>query len=199
MKKTVILTAVGLLLFCGLPLFSQDQFELGIGFTPIVSEDKGYAAEEEREFDAMLGFHGAYAWWGIFYASWDAIAVPPPTVFEWTGYPGRAGFLNLFGGGIRLLFGPFALYSTVGINNLYVYRQNEDNLDLNTGFGANLRLGAGLRFGMWGANISGTVVFPGFADIVELFKDLADDRTRGRAVKTLRNNVVPSLNFVLYL
>jgi hypothetical protein len=75
----------------------------------------------------------------------------------------------------------------------------EDELDLNTSFGANLRLGAGLKFGMWGVNLSGTAVFPGFGDIVELFKDLAGERTRDRALKQLMSQIVPSLNVYLYL
>jgi hypothetical protein len=197
MKKIVILTAVGLLFISTLPLFAQNSFELGISFTPILSEDKGYESEEGKELNAMLGFHAAYSWL-IFYGAWDSLAVPPPTILSWTGYANRAGFLNLFGVGIRLLLGPFALYSTIGVNTLYVYKQDELE-DLNSDFGANLRIGAGLKFGIWGVNASGTAVFPAFDDIVNLFKDLADPQLRDWAIDKLMSRIVPSINLFLYL
>ena len=190
MKKLTILIVIAVMITIAVPVFSADQWELGISVTPLPGASQG-------DDNATPGFHFGYQWWYIGYASWDAIVLPPWVIQGWTGYM-RPGFLNLFDVGLQLNIGPFIGYSEVGINYLYLYKQAEDNIDAG-GAGANLRLGAGIKMDWWGINISGTAVFPSFGNMVDTLKGLASKKTSKLAVKTIMKQLVPSINLVLYL
>ena len=156
--------------------------------------------------DTITGFHVGYAW-TILYGSWDALAMPAQFISNMTGDwdaannvyvdgPYAPGFLNLFDVGIRLIIQPFVLYTEVGTNKIYVYK----NLGGGGDFGANLRLGAGLRFGFWGVSLSGTAVFSSFQQLTQTVKGVfaQDTAIQNQAISAIGQNLVPSLNFTLY-
>jgi hypothetical protein len=153
------------------------------------------------ETDMVTGFHVGYNW-GVLYLSWEALAMPAGFVSSQTGYwdgdvyyagPYAPGFLNLYDVGLLITLRPFILYAEVGTNNLYVYH----NLAGGT-FGANLRLGAGLRFGFWGVNLSGTAVFGDFKTLTDTLTKLASPETSNEAISAITERLVPSINLTFY-
>jgi hypothetical protein len=191
MRKVVLAAAVLLLIFAA-PAFAN-ELELGLSWTPLPGADKN---AEEGQLDSITGFHIAYNWWSIMYASWDSLVMPPFIIQDWTGYR-RPGFLNLYDVGIRIVLGPVVGYATLGMNNVYVYKQKE-LAGLENNFGANLRLGAGLKFNWWGINLSGTAVFPSFQYMVNTLKGLAAKSTSDVALSKIGDALVPSINVTFY-
>ena len=189
MRKKVLLVAL-LVLAMTAPAFAD--LELGVSWTPIPAED----ASSEEEFESITGFHLGYQWWGIFYATWDSLVMPPRIMYGLTDKK-RPGFLNMFDAGIRLRLGPIIMYTTAGINHVYLYKQDQiGNYDPD--LGVNLRAGAGLKFGWWGANVSGTAVFADFEQMTQRLAALADERTAEIAAEKLLENLIPSINVTLY-
>jgi hypothetical protein len=121
--------------------------------------------------------------------------VPPPIIFEWTRYD-RPGYLNLYDAGVRFSIGPVIAYAEIGLNSIYVYKQ--ETVGFNPNFGANLRLGVGARFGWIGVNVSGTSVFPSFDYMVGTLKGLVSETTRKTSLGEIRDTLVPSLNVTMY-
>ncbi len=191
MRKAVFIFGIGLLLGASVPGFS-DTLDLGLSWTPVA--DKSIAAQEE--LDAIRGFHIGYALWDFVYFSWDALVIPPSIIEGWTGFY-RPGFLNLYDGGIQLYFKPFFFYSEIGLNNVYVYKQGSNQV-LQNNFGANLRLGLGLRWDWIGVNLSGTAVFHSFSSLTSTLAELANRDSRDRALQKIGDAIVPSFNFALY-
>jgi hypothetical protein len=131
----------------------------------------------------------------ILYASWDALVVPPTIIEEWTGRF-RPGYLNLYDAGLRFSIGPVIAYAEIGLNSVYVYKQDSIGFDPN--FGANLRLGVGARFGWVGVNVSGTSVFPSFDYMIGTLKGLVSDTYRKDSLEKIKDTLVPSLNVTMY-
>jgi len=198
MKKLFVPLAAVLLLALAVPAFAE--VELGLSATPVPGGQSNVGGTE-----FITGFHVGYAW-SILYFSWDALAMPASIVENMTGgwdevqqiyVPGLyvPGFLNLFDGGLRIILQPFLIYATVGTNNLYVYK-NQGGGE----FGANLRLGAGLRFNTWGINLSGTAAFGSFKQMTDTLKKLAaqDTRIQNEGLKAITDILIPSINFTFY-
>ena len=197
MKRLLIPLLVLCLVALAVPAFAQ--VELGISYTPV----PGGQGSNTNQVDSITGFHVAYRW-TVLYLSWDSLAMPASLIENMTGYwdptqnvyvsgPYLPGFLNLYDAGFEFMLRPFLLYAEVGANNIYVY-QNQGG----GSFGANLRLGAGLRFGWWGLNLAGTAVFPSFTTLTDTLKKLASSETSNAALKTIGDNLVPSLNLTFY-
>jgi hypothetical protein len=154
MSKLLLLTGAILLIF-GLPLFADEELELGMSFTPIgllfgddasadgpdpADQGDDYYYEESDLLDEwLISFHAGYNW-GILYATLDAIVFPPflmekitsedeynEDTQQWESKPGfdRPGFFNLIDVGIKFSLGDIILYGETGINVLYIYKQNE--------------------------------------------------------------------------
>jgi hypothetical protein len=191
MRKSVLITALlVLVLAVATPVFAE--IELGISGT----FDPGQASDPDKELDIIPGFHVGYSW-AIFYASWDAMVLPPGLVNEFTGFQ-RPGFLNLIDAGIRLRIGPIVTYATVGTNNIYVYGQSELG-DFNPEFGANIRVGLGLTFGFWGVNLSGTTVFSSFDRLARTLQAFGGTPAEQQAaLDTILDGLIPALNLTLY-
>jgi hypothetical protein len=197
MKKLLVPLAVMLLLALAPAAFAE--LELGMSWTPINDPN----ALTDNAMQNIPGFHVGYGWF-ILYGSWDSLAMPAfwveqaaaytdPTNGAVTPGPSVPAFLNLYDVGVRLTLQPLEVYATVGTNNLKVY-----NDTTNYGFGANIRLGAGLKFGFWGVNISGTNVYGSVDDMVAVLKALGADKTRDWALKQITDGLVPSLNLTFY-
>lgn len=198
MKKLVVPLAVMLLLALAVPA-AFAELELGMSWTPIQDPN----ALTTNAMQNVPGFHVGYGWF-ILYAAWDSLAMPSfwvqqaaaytdPATGVYTLGPSVPAFLNLYDIGIRLILRPLEIYATVGTNNLRVYNDTHDY-----GFGANVRLGAGLKFGWWGITISGTNVYGSWADLTAAVTGLASDQNRSWAVDQIVNGLVPSLNLTFY-
>jgi len=200
MKKLLAPLAVLLLLALAVPA-AFAEVELGMSWTPF--NNPNAPATDPSKNDSITGFHVAYSWF-ILYGSWDALAMPAFWVEQATSYVdpvtetyypgfGVPGFLNLYDVGVRFYLRPLIVYAEAGINSLYVYGgQTFDRV------GANLRLGAGARFGFWGLNLSGTAVFASTEDLGAVLKALGAEQTRSWAVKQISDGLVPSLNLTFY-
>jgi len=198
MKRLLIPLFAVCLIALAVPAFAQ--VELGLSWTPV----QGVANAAGGNMESATGFHVGYTVWHVVFLSWDSIVMPPAFITNATGYwdsrnnvyvdgPYLPGFLNLYDVGLQFVLKPFLLYTEVGLNNLYVY-QNSGGGD----FGANLRLGAGLKFGWWGLNVSGTAVFPDFTTMTETLKKLVSSETRNEAISTITGLLVPSVNLTVY-
>lgn len=193
MRRNVLLGLLLVVLVATPQLFAEDNLEVGASFVPTSSP------EDEEPLEFIWGSHLGYRFWGIFYAGWDALVVPPHIIQDWTPFY-RPGFLNLFDAGLRLDIGPIIGYATLGVNNLYVYRQDEDNLTFNDDLGANLRLGVGLKFNhAWGVSLQGRSIFPSMDDLIYTLRGLGDPEARPFVVRRIRDGLIPALVVTLYL
>jgi hypothetical protein len=189
MKKLLLPLAIALLLALAVPAAFADA-ELGIGVTP--------TGGSSGAGDALTSFHVGYSW-TILYFSWDAYAMPDYWVYNATTYvdPNSGytvngynvpGFMNLFDVGLKLTLQPFVAYAEVGVNYLYLRGgQTYPNV------GVNARLGAGLRFGWWGVDVSGTQVFASWSDLTAAFAAAANSNTA-----PLLEGLLPTINFTIY-
>ena len=191
MRKAAFLLTALLLLFMTVQAYS-DEIELGLSWTPVMDD----AVSADDEVDSIRGFHLGYVMWGFVYFSWDALVMPPSIIQNWTGFY-RPGFLNLYDVGVTFYFKPFTFYGELGLNNVYVYRQGS-NQALKNNFGANLRIGGGLKWDWIGVNLSGTAVFHSFESMAATLAELVRSDSSDRAAEKIGNAIVPSLNVVLY-
>ena len=180
------------------PGATADHWEVGMSGTPISNPEK-------NTWDALVGFHFAYAWNNL-YISWDSIAVPEYLVQAWTGgYFDSSGdyvvgydvpgFLNLWDVGLRLIHRPLVGIVEVGVNSLYVYQQGL----LAGGLGANIRLGAGLKFGFWGFSLTETSVYQSWDDLTTVIGGLFSSDNRASSWNRITQSFVSSFQFTFYI
>ena len=212
MKRSIIIAAV-LVVFAVIPV-AADEFELGISATPIFpAEDITGSFGPETNAEMAPGFQFGYRFFGLLYADWHGIILPPQLIERMTGFYDaeanvdkvgifRPGFLNTWNVGGKINIGPFVGFGTIGVNTIYVYRQSDliaERQEFNRNFGANFRFGVGLRGDDFGVNFSLMGVFP---DLDTMFSDLAvifgDDPVRAEAASN-RIPWFPSLTAIWYL
>jgi len=204
MRKLIV--ALLMIAVLAIPAFSIG-WEVGMHATVVPNGQESGA--NSGGVDPIFGFHLGISPIAILYASVDSLMLPPYMIQGMTGYQDattqvwvqgyyRPGFLNMFDAGFRLLLGPIAIHATVGVNSIYVYKQAELPAGTGGNWGANLRLGAGLKFGFWGVSLTGTAIFPSFANMFEVFKQLGSDQNRQWALDQIVNGLVPSLMATLY-
>jgi hypothetical protein len=195
--KTFVVLMVVLAGFT-LPAFAD--WELGLSWTPVPNA----LTDGGSRIDYIPGFHAGYAA-SIFYGSWDVLSVPDFVVEDWTGYSDvetghftagyyESGYLNLLDAGIRLNVKPFIGFAEAGINSLFIHGQGF----IPGGFGANLRLGLGVKFGWWGITLTGTSVFASWRDLVDTVHALGSSETHSRAWDAIQSSLVPSILFNWY-
>jgi hypothetical protein len=194
MRKTVLAVAVvTLLLMISAPAYSN-EFELGLSWMPVPTDEN----QTEDTVDSITGFHIGYVMLNFLYASWDALVMPPSIISDWTGLY-RPGFLNLYDAGIRIQIKPVVVTVGLGLNSVYVYDEgNTQFLEDSKSLGANLRVGAGVRFDWWGVSLTGTAVFPTFDYMVETLKGLVADSTREYAAEKIVDALLPAIALTLY-
>jgi len=192
MKKLLVPLAVILLLALAVPAAFAEA-ELGIGLTP-----GQIAGNTDPNADPLLNFHIGWSW-NILYFSWDAYAMPDYWTYSNTTYvdpnygdiiPGYLvpSFLNMFDVGVKIVLRPFIGYAEVGPNFLYL-RGGQSYGKV----GVNVRLGAGVKFGWWGINLSGTQVFASWYDLRAAFKQAGYGDW-----SYITQGMTPTLNFTLY-
>jgi hypothetical protein len=217
MKKKAFMLIVGLLLLSlAAPLWSG-ELELGVSLFPIdwgnnPNEGTMITEADESFINSWLfGFHMGYAW-GLFYTSWDSFVLPPhiirdiATVVEndiivREGFY-RPGFVNYFDFGLRLvLLNTLVGFAELGVNTLYIYKQDQLAEEDQPGtFGANLRLGAGLRVNDWlGIDLTGTALFPSFGKMLEVLGDLSSDDDAVQEAALSQIKLFPTVMLVWYL
>ena len=199
MRKLCFGVFVLLLILAVAPAYSE--FDVGLSWTPIIGDDT--SRSDEGGVDSIVGFHIGYNPWFILYVSWDSLIMPNSVISGMTGYYDEydswvegyyaPGFLNLYDFGIRLVLEPFIGTVQIGTNNIYVYQEG-----IIGGFGANLKVGLGLKFNWWGVMLTGTSVFPSMDKLFRTFQALGNDSTRQWAVQELTSGFVPSIVASIY-
>jgi hypothetical protein len=194
MKKTCALFFLLLLIGLATPAFAD--WELGVSVTPLPEGSSGE--------DSMSGFHAAYGW-SLLYASLDVFAVPGASLPMWApssaaSSPMRAphdsisGYLGLFDVGVRVVLKPFIGFAELGVNGFY----NDSHGFLPGGFGSNLRVGAGIRFGWWGVSVTGTSLFASLKDLEDTLGAFGNPATRADAWDDVVGRMVASIQFTFY-
>lgn len=207
-RKTALVVA--LLLLLGGSAWAE--LELGLGIAPPIGDVPAQAQTGSFFTDATKVLHAGLSFWWLFYAGYDGLILPPYSVQQLTsgidtgtgqvtdGYF-RPGFLNTFNVGIRPRIGPISIMASVGINQLYVYRQDADGL-ASPPLGVNVKAGAGLRFAKW-IGLSATVmsVFGDVKEMTDTFNALggSDPFLAKQAEDKLLNNLFPVITLNLYL
>jgi hypothetical protein len=191
------------------------DIELGAGISPPLAElPEGMPEDAAGPLgNLMVSFHGGLSFWWLFYGSADSYILPPFVVRNMTTTVDAGGFvkdgqfrpgmLNLFNVGIRPKIGPLAVSATVGINSLYLYKQEElaaGAFDATLGF--NMRLGVYLFLNKAMAlNVSGFTVFSSSESLISTMKAIAgeDAFLREAAIDYVLGNLYPTISFVLNL
>lgn len=208
MSQKAVTVALALILLCA-PVWAE--IELGLGLAPSLIDTEGRPEEENVLGDFSLSLHAGYSLMWLLYASADSLILPPSLVQSFTSKLDENGFvregiyrpgmLNLFNVGIRPSFGPVAVMATAGINQLYIYKQDElpDDYEAPT-LGVNLRLGAYLFITKnLALTATGTSVFAGFDALISFFKAVAgtDAYLRKQSIEYLMNNLYPTIGLTL--
>jgi hypothetical protein len=210
-KAKILAIATILIVLMVFPVFA-DELELGMSLTPIatIGEDNPDPTAEDGII-IQPGFHIGYRFAWIGFVSWDSYVMPPelitlmtatydPVTEKNTLGPFRPGFLNTWNIGGKLVLGPLVGYSTIGVNNIYVYKQDEfPDENFNASFGANWKIGAGLKFGDWGINLDLMALFPSVSTMFAELEALGSDDPAISAAAEERIQWIPSLVATLYL
>lgn len=190
------------------------EFELGFGIAPPLSETDQTTEYQGFFYTNTAILHAGYSFAWLFYASVDAMILPPAAVSGLTGYLDpvtgtyrngvfRPGILNLIDVGIRPRIGGLMLMVSTGINSLYVYNQEELSADqtFNPSLGVNLRAGVGLKLGKHlGVMVSATTVFNDFDSMIGTLQALgAGGDTAALAQDRLLSNLYPAAVVSLHL
>lgn len=205
MKRVAVIL---ILLAClAAPAFAGD-WEFGAGAFPM----SGSSESSDMEFGYV--FHAAWTP-AIFVVGIDAFAVPPAGIEAMTGsvivddqgnvigyQPGysRPGFVNAIDAGLQIeLFGLMASLQ-VGVNNIYVYKQDELGARGNMDYGANLKLALGLKLaGAIRLDIMAVSIQSSFEDVISIFKGMASESTRALAMQKFTKQIVPAVLLVIDL
>jgi hypothetical protein len=191
MKKILLPLAALLLLALATPAFAE--WDLGVSWLPLGKD----VAVAKSEYNFIPGFHVGYGFWYIGYATWDAYAMPNWMIWNITNYYFAPGFLNLWDVGLRLQLGPVVGFGEIGINNVYVYQTGLVGAD---GIGANIRLGAGLKFDWWGITMTGTNVYGSFNEAASNIGGLfsGDANVRTASVNRITNGLLWDVGVTFY-
>ena len=214
MQKTKFLAIAVILLLAMILPVTADEFELGMSLTPIIAEedtdDPNYDPDNAQAL-VLPGFHLGYRFAWIGYVSWDSYVMPPEYITTMTATydpdtdtyqpgPFRPGFLNTWNIGGKLVLGPLVGYSTIGVNTIYVYKEAEYlDENFNKNFGANWKVGAGLKFGDWGINLDLMALFPSVSTMFDELEALSSDDQAISDAAAERIQWIPSLVATLYL
>lgn len=212
-KRGLIIAALFIFVLAS-PLFAN-SWELGVSLTPTAgNNDSEYdttSADSAAE-KLVPGFHVGYRFLGILYASWEAMVLPPEYVTDMTATfyetggeiyyqpgPFRPGFLNLWDVGLKLVLGPIVAHTELGVNNIYVYKQADLEERFESNFGANWRIGLGLKLDRWGVNLDATTIFPSWDSMIDDLNILFGDDSAASDQIADKIRWIPSLTFILYL
>jgi len=212
MQKGKLLTIAVILTLLILIPATANELELGMSLTPIGTEGEDNPDPEAEDTVLVLpGFHVGYRFAGIGFISWDSYVMPPELITLMTSVydsetdqntlgPFRPGFLNTWNIGAKLIIGPLVGYSTIGLNNIYVYKQAEyPDEEFNSSFGTNWKVGAGWKFGDWGINLDFMAIFSNADTMFSELDLLFTGNNEEQAAAKERIQFIPSLVATLYL
>ncbi len=211
MTKKLMLAAFLILAMAGTAF--TDELELGFGIAPPLF-NQSETPEESRGFfyDNTAVLHVGYSFAWLFYASYDALMLPPMAVRQLTTVYDydlqterfgilRPGILSLIDIGFRPRIGPVIFMLSAGLNNLYIYQQSdlmEDEV-FSPDLGVNLRSGLGFKFGKaLSIMASGTVVFNNFESMISTLEGLGDDSSRDEVLEDLLASLYPVISINLH-
>jgi len=192
MKKILLPLAAIALLAMATPAFAD--WEFGLSWTPT---SQGTVNGSATGLDSILGFHVGYGFWYVGYASWDALALPNFMTYNITGSYYVPSFLNMYDVGLRFILGPVVGFATLGVNNLWVYDVGVTGMD---GIGANIRVGAGLKFDWWGITLSGMNVYSSFGRAAQTVGGLfsGSEATRNSSLSAITDGLLWSAGVTFY-
>jgi hypothetical protein len=211
-KRIIALMAV--LLLASIPIFAE--IELGVGLTP-ATQDKGSTGTSNQSYDVWNdSFKTVHLGWrtlGVLYFSGDFMVVPPGVAKGMTSYYDsglntwvegiyRPAVISLYDVGLKLALKSLSFSAQVGINQFYLYKQDEIQNFNPPQIGANLKVAAGLRLVRFlGMEVGAISVQPSFKDAVDVVKGVFDKdaRTQKDAVDKLVKQIIPTIQIVLYL
>ena len=216
MTKKRILAALLILLLTGTAFA---EIELGFGIAPPLAESNDMSSSDDDAYTEGFWynntgiFHFGYSFAWLFYASADALILPPAAVQGMTGIydmatgtfrtgPFRPGILTLLDVGFRPRIGPIMIMAATGINTMYIYRQDELDEDFQSDLGVNLRVGLGYKLGkILSITASGTVVFNNFDTMVSTLDTLANGSASDQefAMDTIMSGLYPAVVISLHL
>ena len=211
MTKKLMLATFLILALAGTAF--TDELELGFGIAPPLNQEAMQGPSKGFFYDNTAVLHVGYSFAWLFYASYDALMLPPASVSNLTRVSDyeldivqsgiyRPGILCLIDVGFRPRIGPVIIMVSTGLNNLYIYDQ--ESLEANTEFqpdlGVNLRAGLGFKFGkMLSVMASGTVVFNNFDSMISSLEGLGDDNMRDIVIDDLLSKLYPVISINLHL
>lgn len=188
------------------------EIELGFGIAPPLASSDENVYYDGFFYNNTAILHAGYSFAWLFYASVDMMMMPPSAVSGITGYLDpetglytngifRPGVLSMIDIGIRPRIGGLMLMVSTGINNLYVYKQDEISDYYTPSLGVNLRAGVGLKLGKHlGLMVSATTVFSDFDTMIATLQALdADGETAQMAQEQILNNLFPAAVISLHL
>jgi len=211
MTKKLMLAAFLILALAGTAF--TDELELGFGIAPPLNQDDMQGPSKGFFYDNTAVLHVGYSFAWLFYASYDALMLPPASVRNLTTYNDyemntersgiyRPGILSLINIGFRPRIGPIIFMLSTGLNNLYIYQQSdlvEDEV-FSPDLGVNLRAGLGFKFGKaLSIMASGTVVFNNFDSMFSTLEGLGDVSSREMVLDDLLLNLYPVISINLHL
>jgi len=211
MMKRIAVCLLAFAVLAVLPVSAE--IEIGVGVTPPLLERPAGAEDSDNIFEkVMVSLHGGLSTAWLFYASVDAMLLPPyvlqsltttynPTTGAYSEGIYRPGFLTMLDVGIRPKIGPLALLATVGVNMLYAYKEEElPQGSYQPELGVNARVGAYLFLG---DNLAltgiGTVVFPDFDQLMVTAQALVgkNKTAQNQAIDRIMKNLVPTVGLVI--
>lgn len=214
MRKAFVLLTMCLVLVGTQGAFAE--IEIGAGVSPPLMEmPKDMPQEAAGPLgNTMISFHGGFSFWWLFYASADSYILPPFVVKNMTttfspelGYvvegQYRPGMLNLINVGFRPKIGPLAVTASVGVNNLYIYKQDElDQKVFKPSLGVNLRLGLYLFLNkVMAITATGTTVFQSPEGLIKTLEAIGGENQylREKAIDYVMGNLYPTIGLILNL
>jgi hypothetical protein len=210
MTKKLMLAAFLILALAGTAF--TDELELGFGIAPPLNQDDMQGPSKGFFYDNTAVLHVGYSFAWLFYASYDALMLPPASVLDMTTFYDyefqteragvlRPGILSLIDVGFRPRIGPVIIMVSTGINNLYIYKQDDlKEQGFEPDLGVNLRAGLGFKFGkLLSVMASGTVVFNNFETMISTLQGLGYDDMRSRVLEDLLANLYPVITINLHL
>lgn len=170
------------------------EWEVGVSLFPASSSS--IVVLPSSELNWMIGLHVGSTFLGSGYASWDGISLPDYLTKKLSAGAFRVpSFLNLYDLGLHLgkrtVFG----FVQLGLNNLWIY---DVGLEPLTNTGANIRAGAGVKFQIWGIDLSATEVYPSIGALAKNLAGVVTDGTSGAAFQTLAGDIIWSVGLNLY-
>jgi len=206
-------TFLALVALAALPALAEVEF--GIGISPPIGQPASTSTDAGQQIwdGATKSVHIGMRTLGVLYFSGDFIVVPSfltqtmtstwnSGTQTWDQGVYRPGVVSLYDLGLKLKLGSVNLSASAGVNQFYVYKQDEISNFTPPALGVNLRLGAGFRiFKILGLEAVIVTIQPSFQEAVDVVKGVfnSDSAVQQDSMDRLTKQLIPMIQAVLYL